>query len=150
MRCVSGINFFAFHAPTLHAKQIFNFHLYADRNPLPPSLPPSISSFNRNFTRYVCTYKFVGSDGVPAEALEPGLNSVFPNIKATDIPTLAITIKQTPDASEFWIAGINGQVSKVSEAGQERNGKGIRDRQADGEQKKKKQAKEFFYSAGPM
>eukprot|EP00752_Nemacystus_decipiens_P007896 g7055.t1 len=44
--------------------------------------------------------------------LEPGLNLVFPNIAAEDIPPKLDTVRLTPDASEFWIGGREGQVSR--------------------------------------
>lgn len=31
------------------------------------------------------------------------------------MPTGVITMRLTPDASEYWIAGLYGQVSRVSE-----------------------------------
>ena len=47
---------------------------------------------------------------------EPGLNLVFPNINPWDMPILIITLRLTPDASEYWIAGLHGQISRVSGA----------------------------------
>lgn len=47
---------------------------------------------------------------------ESGLNMVFPNIASADMPPLVVTVRQTPDAKEYWIAGLYGQVSRVSES----------------------------------
>ena len=51
-----------------------------------------------------------------APILEPGLNEVFPNInERRNFPKQVINMKQTPDGSEWWIAGLEGKVRKVSE-----------------------------------
>jgi len=75
---------------------------------VPPSLSPPL--LPKRKIRAILT------DLCAAPILEPGLNEVFPEIKErTRFPKQVINMKQTPDASEFWIAGLEGKVKRVSE-----------------------------------
>eukprot|EP00752_Nemacystus_decipiens_P008218 g7348.t1 len=53
--------------------------------------------------------------------LEPGLNLVFPNVNPAEMPALIITTRLTPDGSEYWIAGLYGQVSRIPAADRNTN-----------------------------
>lgn len=56
------------------------------------------------------------SNGASATIFESGLSLVFPNIESSDFPPLVTTTRLTPDGGEYWIAGLFGQVSRVSQA----------------------------------
>eukprot|EP00903_Cladosiphon_okamuranus_P008193 g7889.t1 len=53
--------------------------------------------------------------------LEPGLNDVFPNIAGDDLPGALLTVRMTPDKSEFWIGGREGKVIRVDASDRETN-----------------------------
>lgn len=49
-----------------------------------------------------------------AEIFEPGLNEVFPDLdNDDDFPDATISLRQTPDGSEFWLVGQQGEIKKV-------------------------------------
>ncbi len=62
---------------------------------------------------------------------------MFPRInERSRFPKQVINMKQTPDASEFWIAGLEGKVKRVSRKSGN-YGKGVASEQIRREQKEK-------------
>ncbi|CAM9509059.1 unnamed protein product [Ectocarpus sp. 4 AP-2014] len=47
------------------------------------------------------------------EIFEPGLNELFPDLSSGDQPSDTVSIRQTPDGSQWWLLGIGGEIYAV-------------------------------------
>ncbi|CAN0318172.1 unnamed protein product, partial [Ectocarpus sp. 12 AP-2014] len=48
------------------------------------------------------------------EVFEPGLNELFPELSANEQPGDTVSMRQTPDGSQWWLLGISGQIYAVN------------------------------------
>ncbi|CBJ28221.1 conserved unknown protein [Ectocarpus siliculosus] len=60
-------------------------------------------------------YEYLGAElgMLDAEIFEPGLNEVFPDLADDQQPGDTVSMRQTPDGSQWWLLGISGQIYAV-------------------------------------